>query len=439
MSVTPFVFISHASADKQRLRHLIEALLAADLKVWIDNPAAAGFTEEQVKTFLRIRAGGRWEDEIDKAKREAACILVCWSKHAIHDDVIAGKSRLTWLGEADYGRVEDKLVSCTIDDVDPAKLPGTHSAQQIACVDPDQPPEALRAVLATLIADIKSKISERLRSNSRRGVLRDPFAPYLADRVEQEMIAYEAITSISQSGGTRPIFIAAPENERPDEFFQRICLMSSELLPEGHCWSKTEVEWPHACPPRQFLDVYRRNLWFALRRSGQIDDGAIAAGLEAKGVPSVIMHRMQAGEWTTDEPERIRNWLKFWQTLQHQQPRLRVVPWLQLKMLPAKPGWRECPAGPSNGRVGNREIWKSMTAFSKKAEAGAPLEVPPILSPILFGDADRWINKIQPDAGPVRDRLETTVKALYGGAHELKHGVSHQEFAQTLLPLFADP
>jgi hypothetical protein len=39
--------------------------------------AAAGFP--MIDQFYRIRAGGRWEDEIDEALREAGCILVCWS------------------------------------------------------------------------------------------------------------------------------------------------------------------------------------------------------------------------------------------------------------------------------------------------------------------------------------------------------------------------
>jgi hypothetical protein len=155
-----YVFISHASPDKPRIKPLVDALLKAGLKVWLDNPALAGFTAGEIDQFYRIRAGGRWEDEIDDAKREAACILVCWSKHAITDGVLNGKERITWLEEAGYARAEHKLVACTVDDVSPTALPGTHSAQQLPSLDPDAPAERWNAIVKTVVADVKSKIEE---------------------------------------------------------------------------------------------------------------------------------------------------------------------------------------------------------------------------------------------------------------------------------------
>ena len=65
-----FVFISHAGQDKPRVKPLVDALRAAGLKIWLDNPVAAGYSAEEVAGFYRIRANGRWEDEIDDAKRE---------------------------------------------------------------------------------------------------------------------------------------------------------------------------------------------------------------------------------------------------------------------------------------------------------------------------------------------------------------------------------
>jgi tetratricopeptide (TPR) repeat protein len=155
-----YVFISHASPDKLLLKPVIEALLKAGLKIWIDNPAAAGFGADEVDQFHRIRAGNRWEDEIDHAKKEAACILVCWSKHAVTDGVLAGKERLTWLEEAGYARAAQKLVACTVDNVSPAALPGTHSAQQLPCLDPDTPIDRWNAVMRTVVSDIKRKIEQ---------------------------------------------------------------------------------------------------------------------------------------------------------------------------------------------------------------------------------------------------------------------------------------
>jgi len=153
-----YVFISHASPDKLRIRPIVVALRNAGLQVWLDNPVAAGFSASEVESFHRIRAGGRWEDEIDQAKKQAACILVCWSSHAVTDGVINGKERITWLEEAGYARAEQKLLACTIDDVNPTALPGTHPAQQMPCLDPALGAERWNAAMTTVIADIRTMI-----------------------------------------------------------------------------------------------------------------------------------------------------------------------------------------------------------------------------------------------------------------------------------------
>jgi hypothetical protein len=52
-------------------------------------------------------------------------------------------------------------VACTVDDVSPMALPGTHSTQQLPCLNPEAPAERWDAVMKTVIADIKSKMDER--------------------------------------------------------------------------------------------------------------------------------------------------------------------------------------------------------------------------------------------------------------------------------------
>jgi tetratricopeptide (TPR) repeat protein len=160
-----FVFVSHASPDKRRVRPVVDALLEAGLKVWIDNPAAAGYSDEEVKRLYRIRAGNRWEDEIDDAKKEASCILVCFSRHAISDGVLGGTERHTWVEEIGYARTEKKLVACIVDDVSPEELPSTYAAQQIPSVNPDLPSDDWKVAMATLISDIRKKIEADRRLN----------------------------------------------------------------------------------------------------------------------------------------------------------------------------------------------------------------------------------------------------------------------------------
>jgi tetratricopeptide (TPR) repeat protein len=165
-----FVFVSHASPDKRRVRPVVDALLEAGLKVWIDNPAAAGYSEEEIKRFHRIRAGNRWEDEIDDAKKDASCILVCFSRHAISEGVLGGTERHTWVEEIGYARTEKKLIACIVDNVSPGELPSTYAAQQIPCVNPDLPSDHWKAAMAALILDIRKKVDADKRFNRSTGL-----------------------------------------------------------------------------------------------------------------------------------------------------------------------------------------------------------------------------------------------------------------------------
>ena len=55
-----FVFVSHATKDKPLLRPMVQSLLDAGLKVWLDVPAKLGYGADEVeRRFYRLRAGGR--------------------------------------------------------------------------------------------------------------------------------------------------------------------------------------------------------------------------------------------------------------------------------------------------------------------------------------------------------------------------------------------
>jgi hypothetical protein len=78
--VPSFVFVSHARQDKPKIRHIVDALIAAGIKVWVDDAAAMGYDTADIKRhFVRLHANRRWLDEIDEAVRNAGAVLVCFS------------------------------------------------------------------------------------------------------------------------------------------------------------------------------------------------------------------------------------------------------------------------------------------------------------------------------------------------------------------------
>lgn len=432
-----FVLISHASQDKPRVRPIVDALRSAGLKIWLDNPVAAGYKAEEVASFYRVRANGRWEDEIDDAKREAACILVCWSQRATAAGVMDGRARLTWMGEADYGRVERKLVACTIDDVNPADLPGTHSAQQMPCVDPvGLLPETWRAVMATLIEDVRRKIDERLSTRlTTRAARRDIALPLLVDRSRQEDEFYGAMSAAAGDGGVHPIVLKGPSNELPEAFLDRMEKASKSLRRDGLSWFQRRMDWPkEARDGSDFARVYRGQLWRRLELVGRADDSSIAEHLEQRDL-TTILHRVDAKHWRRrEEPELIRAWLDYWASMTGHGRRIKVVPILLVPLPKAKPDWQECPNMGSGGRVGVREIWKTVRKLAEEKQFAAP----PVLGPITKDHGEDWLRTdlAELDAAK-RSAVDVELGKMFARGRAKKHGVSHEEFNTRLAPLCA--
>ena len=88
-----------------------------ELKTRLDKPANACYRSEEIASFHRIRAGGRWEDEIDDAQIEADCVLVCWSNRATTPGARNADEKHVLQEEASYARKAKKLVACTLESV----------------------------------------------------------------------------------------------------------------------------------------------------------------------------------------------------------------------------------------------------------------------------------------------------------------------------------
>jgi hypothetical protein len=428
-----FVFISHANRDKPLLKPLVQALLGAGLKVWLDRPAGVGYSAQEIeRCFYRLRAGGRWEDEVKLAKQKASCILVCWSKRA--EGAEALMHHPVWFGEADYGHTEDKLVSCRIDDVNPLLIPN-FSAHQM----PDVREETERDLI---ISDVKRVMAQASRQRAgRRGASngrRSPSLPYLADRSHQEGMVEDALADLIRAGGVRPFFIAGPENECVDEFLKRLEEHTSRRCLGGAMgWEAREVEWPTDVTGEQFAERFGRSLGKSLGRRGPMKPAELVALLAERGRPVAVISRLRADDWKPDEPGRAHAWLGFWRDVAKECGSRAILPLLKLQMPRAKPGWKDVPCGgwfDASGRR-NKMIWRELARLAAEF-SDLTVALPKVLGPISRDDVDSWCSahfSLDDD-----DRLTASdgIAKLFGARDYKRFGAPHAEFAEVMLPLF---
>jgi hypothetical protein len=89
------IFISYASADRPRIKPLVDALLQKGWSVWWDRTIPPGKT---------------WDTVIADALRDARCVIVLWSRESVQSDWVRT--------EADEARERRILIPALLDNVD---------------------------------------------------------------------------------------------------------------------------------------------------------------------------------------------------------------------------------------------------------------------------------------------------------------------------------
>ena len=122
------LFVAHASADKPKLKPILEVLLDQGFKVWIDKPQGVGLSQEyEAKIALaRIHFGSDWKEDIRKAIHRARIVLAFWSV-----DAVEGR-REQFHYEVYQGMMQKKLHQCRIDNVDYEQIGMPYTFDHIA-------------------------------------------------------------------------------------------------------------------------------------------------------------------------------------------------------------------------------------------------------------------------------------------------------------------
>jgi hypothetical protein len=421
----PFVFVSHASQDKPRIRHVVEALIADGHKIWLDNPGEMGYSANEIDLhFIRLHADRRWHDEIDEAVRGAGAVLVCFSKRF-------NETRDVWQDEAAGARILGKLIGCRIDDLDRSTLRNQFHLQQLPDVRHDRPESDLKTAIGLLVADVRRVLerTNRRAFEGRKLWRRDPDAPYLIDRTTHEEQIGDAIEQVDRLGGVRAFFLAGPENECVDEFIDRLEKRTGPERLKGRSWHKLVIDWPADRRGDDFVRTFLRRCAKQLRRPIDANEATIAQALSELDRPVAVLSLMAACEWRADEEQRIGDWLQAWHRLAQQPQRFSALPILCLKMAPAKPGWKGCPGGTAPGAtMSNTAIWRAAWALQRKPDRWtawfrgpqpdrAAIEIPPLLHPVTQGHADTWLahTAISHQLGNDVSGARTRIRELFSG------------------------
>lgn len=136
-----FVFVSHASEDKPRVRTLVRSLALLGVRLWIDRPGYGpshfGFEQSFIEQYriLGIRAGRDYDTEISEALHRCDAVLACLSR-------ALQKSRQILVQELVVAKIQHKLIACVVDDLPFDELPadlglGDASKIQAQRIDPD--------------------------------------------------------------------------------------------------------------------------------------------------------------------------------------------------------------------------------------------------------------------------------------------------------------
>lgn len=100
------VFISHADADKHRIRPFVERVLEEGYRVFIDRPDELGLEAHPRVSGLK---SGPFRAQLGQALKRAACVLTFWSEEAVQAE------RTELHEEAAAGKAVGKLVQVSID------------------------------------------------------------------------------------------------------------------------------------------------------------------------------------------------------------------------------------------------------------------------------------------------------------------------------------
>jgi hypothetical protein len=223
------VFVSHANADKARIRPLVERLLDENIPIWIDRPEELGLDERFLRCG-RIRSGADWQGQIDAALEHSACVLFVLSRTSNLPDRSNALYR-----EFQHGVRNDSLVMVSIDPKDDFEPLPHYRIRQSRDLGPwiagDTVDRGAAARLLIVLQELREKVTEHRRKTGRgtdaeaeRSPSLAPLLPYFTDRVNQQRRLSEALQRALSNELVPPMTFVAlgTDDDCLDTFVQQV-------------------------------------------------------------------------------------------------------------------------------------------------------------------------------------------------------------------------
>lgn len=441
-----FVFISHANADKGRIRPIVDRVIAEGHKVFLDKPEKCGYSAEYIAShFYMIEYNGPWKDQIRKALKESSAVLVIWSNNATDQPFIQDNWIRVWFQEIEHAISEEKALHCKIDNFDVGKLPRHWRGLQFCELDLSQRDLLFKTRLDTLVREINEAIQRLSDPKATSRAARAAVAlPLLADRTMQKSQFMECLRSAAENGGAYPFIVTSPANELPDQFMDRLKMECAPPSGEGDLFLLKKLNWANlqkTSNSSKFESDYRTllmgNFEIASRTEASTaqttDDQRLAKELAVRGLLTFV-HRIHAQIWRRDEPERIRWLFDYWKRLATLEQKLQCVPvvLVSFKDSPPPHGGGRFPPGTSGGRVAHRDIVKALEKLVKDYGDNF-IRVAEPLGPIDRIEADSWRDDNKDKLGAEGyGRAQSVIESLYRRGRAKKHGLAHRDFLEKL-------
>lgn len=485
------VFVSHASADKEKIEPIVRSLIRVDYKVFIDTPSHENwnFDPLEVKAWEDedriefIPNAGDWVVELRKALARCDVVLVCLSNNVSGlKDVLNVE-----MGVADR---LGKLVACSLPGTDfsavgeRAGLFRFGSAQSLM-IDGEavlaalqDVPEGIRSdqvlknldpqlhTFRYLLIELQKEPEDRLEKNDSKGQYISPTdltaPPTVAIHRAGRSTQRNQIQNAIGCGGVQIRLVSGPDNEFAEAFVDALERERSDGLGDvlNQTFVARELELPE---PHGNYDNYARQYVGGLLSKMQGAQGVkteladLARFLSQRSQPTVFVSAAYACQNVKLKWKQIQRWHRFWQKVDQEANgigvQMQVLAILLVNLDDATPGWQlqehpglKLPVPPDSRKL-NQRIFLDFLRLERSGLAGLLGFAPPKkdisnivwpVCPLTKEDIRKWIGDELEDVRRFQIQRQAAEMILNKAGADQNLGMTMQQFSEVAVDIPTD-